>query len=92
MLREKLRTHMPDLCERYRVRSLGLFGSQVRGTASEASDVDILVDYEEAPTFFEFVRLEEELSQLLDARVDLVMRRALRPELSQRIQSEVVAL
>ena len=46
----------------------------------------------EAPTLFEFVELEQRLSDLLGVRVDLVMRSALKPHIGQRILSEVVNL
>jgi len=52
--------------------------------------VDILVEFEHAPTFFQFVELEDELGRLLVANVDLVMKSALRPRIGERILSEVV--
>ncbi len=81
---------LADLGQRYRVRSLGLFGSRVRGDAGPASDLDVLVEFDVAPTLFEFVRLEDELSGLSGAKVDLVLRDSLRPELAARILGEVV--
>lgn len=90
-LRSALAATHCDLYARYRIRSLGVFGSRVRGDARPDSDVDVLVDFDRAPTFFEFVRLEDELSRLLGLRVDLVMRRALHPELVEQILAEVVS-
>ena len=85
-----LRAEMPALKERYRVRSLALFGSVLRGEATAASDLDILVEYERAPTLFEFVRLKAHLSDLLGVPVDLVMRSALKPAIGQAILAEMV--
>jgi len=85
-----LRMVLPELQERYDVRSLGVFGSFVRGKRGPRSDVDILVEFERAPTFFQFVELEDELSRLLNVKVDLVMRSALKPRIGERILSEVV--
>jgi len=87
---ETLRAALPNLRERYAVRSLGVFGSSVRGDADSRSDVDILVEFEHAPTFFRFVELEDELSRLLSANVDLVMRSALEQRIGDGILSEVV--
>jgi uncharacterized protein len=87
---ESLRAAMPALKERYGVRSLALFGSVVRGEATEASDLDILVEYEVAPTLFQFVRLKADLSELLGAPVDLVMRSALKPAIGREILAEMV--
>jgi predicted nucleotidyltransferase len=87
-----LRQEMPELQARYRVRSLGLFGSHVRGEESEASDLDVLVEFDVAPTFFGFIELEDKLSRLLGIKVDLVMKSALWPEIGRRILAEVVGV
>jgi predicted nucleotidyltransferase len=83
---------LAELQRRYRIRSLALFGSYVRGEDDQASDLDILVEFDAAPTFFRFIELEDELSGLLQVKVDLVMKSALRPHLAQRILAEAVSL
>ena len=69
-----------------------MFGSFVRGEASASSGLDLLVEFDDAPTLFGFIRLEDELSQLLDVKVDLVMKKGLKPALGERILSEAVAI
>lgn len=85
-----LRVELPEMRQRYGVRSLGLFGSVVRREERSNSDIDILVEFERAPTFFQFVALEDDLSKLLGASVDLVMKSALKPRIGERILSEVL--
>ena len=85
-----LRAEMPHLVERFGVRSLALFGSYVRGDATDLSDVDILVEYEHAPTLFEFVRLKSYLTESLGLPVDLVMRSALKPRIGAAILADLV--
>ena len=85
-----LERHLPVLRERYHIRSLGLFGSYVRGEQSAESDLDVLVTFSEVPSLLRFVALENELSDLLGVQVDLVMRDALKPRLSARILEEEV--
>ncbi|MGC9019527.1 MAG: nucleotidyltransferase family protein [Candidatus Bipolaricaulaceae bacterium] len=41
-----LREHLPELRTRFGVRRLALYGSFARGSASEQSDVDLLVELE----------------------------------------------
>src|SRR6202022_3096502 len=41
-----LRAAMPNLQQRWPIRSLALFGSVARGDASAASDIDLLVEFE----------------------------------------------
>jgi predicted nucleotidyltransferase len=88
--RQTLRTHLPELRERYSVRALWLFGSYVRGEQRKRSDLDVLVEFDRAPTFFEFIDLEDHLSDLLGMKVDLVMKSALKQAIGQRILAEVV--
>jgi hypothetical protein len=85
-----LRANLPQLTSTYKVKSLGVFGSQVRGEARSGSDLDILVEFDEAPTLFEFVRLQRRLSQLAATDVDLVMKSGLKPNIGERILREVV--
>jgi len=91
-IRRTLQEHLPQLHNRYQVRSLGLFGSYVRGEEGSRSDLDILVEFERAPTFFQFIELEDDLSRLLGIKVDLVMKSALKPRIGEQILSEVVAV
>ena len=70
--------------------SMGVFGSYVRGQERKRSDLDLLVEFEQAPSMFRFIELQEYLSELLGVKVDLVMERALKPGIGQRILAEVV--
>jgi predicted nucleotidyltransferase len=91
-IRTLLRRELPRLRREYALRSLKIFGSFVRGEASATSDLDLLVEFDDVPTLFGFVRLENELSELLDVKVDLVMKKGLKPALGERILSEAVAI
>jgi len=59
---------------------------------SEISDIDILVEFEKAIDLLTFVNLKNYLSDLLGTNVDLVMKKALKPGISQRILKEVMIL
>lgn len=77
-----------DFC----VRSLRLFGSITRGEAGPDSDIDILVEFEPDARIglFEFVRLQQRLSELLGRPVDLVTPDALQKRMKERILSEAI--
>jgi hypothetical protein len=83
-----LQAHLPELRERYGVRELSLFGSYLRGEQRKCSDLDVLVEFDRAPSFFEFMRLERYLSELLKMKVDLVMKSALKPAIGRHILEE----
>ena len=89
---EQLRQQLPALVERYRVQSLGVFGSYVRQQQHAGSDLDVLVSFEEPPSLLRFIELENELTDALGLKVDLVMRDALKPTIGQHILREVVAV
>ncbi len=80
---------LAEVCERYGVVELSLFGSLARGTATAVSDVDLL--YVMAPgrsVGFAINRLEDELSQLFGRSVDLVSKRSLHRLLRDRVLAE----
>ena len=74
------------------MESLGLFGSYVHGEAGLKSDLDLLVHFHETPGLFRFVELENYLGDLLGLCVDLVMAKALKPNIGQRVLAEVELL
>ena len=87
-----LEAEKPELAKRYGVQSLGVFGSFVRGEEKPDSDLDVLVEFVAPPSLFEYVRLQNEISDLLGVSVDLVMKSALKPEIGKRILEEVIVV
>lgn len=88
-----LRKHLPELETQYGVRSLGVFGSYVRGEAKKRSDLDLLVELgDRRLSLLGFIGLENYLSDLLGVKVDLVEKDTLRPVIGQRILAEVEAV
>ncbi len=93
-IRAKLQSFLPDLRQRYGVKSLGIFGSYLHGTQTRRSDLDLLVEFDEQVplTLVGFVSLERELATYLNQRVDLVERDTLKPAIGKRILSEVLPI
>lgn len=91
-LRKTLQGHKEELKRKYGVSEIGLFGSYVKNEQNETSDVDILVEFEKAVDLLTFVNLKNYLSDLLKTNVDLVMKKALKPRIGQRILKEVMTL
>ena len=88
----RLRTALPQLRQRWPIRSLALFGSVVRGDARNDSDLDVLVEFDRPTDLFAFLELEDELARLSGRRVDLVSRAALKPYIGRQILAEAVPL
>ncbi len=72
-------------------RRLGLFGSQVRGEATGASDLDFVVEF--APggkTFDNYMDLKAFLEDLFGKPVDLVISEVIKPRLREAILRETI--
>jgi predicted nucleotidyltransferase len=76
------RAMLDALCRRYAIRRISLFGSVLKGTARQDSDVDLLVEFApgQEPGLFKLAGIEAELSALLGGRrVDLRTAQDLSP-------------
>jgi hypothetical protein len=85
-----LRGHLPTIRRDFGVRRIALFGSTARGDAREDSDLDILVDFENDPTFLSFMGLKAFLEDHLGRKVDLVTPDALKPRMRPIVEREAV--
>jgi hypothetical protein len=83
-----------ELCRRYRVRELAVFGSAARGEMRPDSDIDLLVEFQpDAPGgLLDYTGLMLDLSEVLHRRVDLVEREALKPLLRKAVLSEACTI
>ena len=86
--KQQLHKMLPKLKEEYKVASLAVFGSYVRGEQTNSSDLDIVVEFSETPGLLEFIELENYLSDTLGIKVDLVHKKALKPNIGKNILNE----
>ena len=91
-IRKILQDHAEILRLRYGITNIAVFGSVVRGEASENSDVDILADIPLSINFIDLMGVELYLCDMLGVNVDLVPRGEIRPQLRERILSEAVEI
>jgi len=89
-IKEMLADHKSELEAKYKLKEIGIFGSYVKNKQRKTSDLDVLVEFKETPTLIKFVNLENYLSGLLGVKVDLVMKKALKPNIGRVILEEVV--
>ncbi len=87
-----LRRALPELALHYSVKSLAVFGSYARNEQRSGSDLDLLVEFVEPPSLLKFIEIENNLSDLLGIKVDLVMKDALKPRIGARVLSEAIAV
>ena len=87
---EQLHKTIVEYLKDYKPERIGLFGSYARGDNSKDSDLDILIKFRETCTLFQLVRIENELSELIGRKVDLVTEGAIRNErIRQSIQQDL---
>ncbi len=83
-----------DLCERYQVKELSIFGSALREDFNAGSDIDLLVEFEpEAQIgFVTLSRMQRELSAILNRPVDLVPKGGLKTKIRDIVISNAKVL
>jgi predicted nucleotidyltransferase len=84
-----LTAHQSEL-EGFGVQSLRLFGSVAREEAAADSDVDLLVSFQEKPTFSGYMKLRIFLEDLLGTRVDLVTESGLREAVRPYVEKDAI--
>ena len=80
---------LANICDRYGIARLEIFGSQARGTARPDSDIDVLYTLRPGRRLgWEIEQLADELGELFGHRVDLVSLRSLHPLLQRSVLAE----
>lgn len=91
-IESKLSPHKAELRD-MGVDSLFLFGSHLAGKADGQSDVDLLVEFREPVSLFQFFKVQHRLEEILRVdKVDLVERGALHPALRDDVFREAVGV
>ncbi len=86
-----IRTHAPELKERFGITSMFLFGSVARNEHHEGSDIDLFVTM--PPKFFNHILAAQYLEEILGCGVDLIQdHKNLRPFFKEQIQRDGINL
>jgi uncharacterized protein len=78
-----------DICRRYGIQEMAIFGSAARGDLRPDSDVDVMVEF--APGVVhgcEYLHLEEELAEAFGRRIDMATQKWLKAHIKQQILGE----
>jgi len=82
------RSAVRETTSRFRVANLRVFGSVLRGTDKDGSDLDLLVDPLPGTTLFDLGGLHDELESMLGIRVDLLTPGDLPPKFRDKVLAE----
>ncbi len=86
----RLKGSVEEIRQRFSVKSLSIFGSIARDEAIDNSDVDVLVAFNQKASFDIFMDLKFYLEELLETSIDLVTDKALRPQVHQAIERQII--
>jgi len=88
-LKEIIKQHRQELEQRYKVKTIAIFGSYARGEETAESDVDFLVELPNDVHGFDYIALkldlEDELKKSLGRDVDVVEYKLIKPSLKSYI-------
>jgi predicted nucleotidyltransferase len=87
---ETTRKQIAELCKKYSIRELSLFGSRARGESMDDSDHDFLVEFfsDTTVTFMTLGAVQTDLEEIVKTKVDLVPKEGLKPAIKDRVLSQ----
>ena len=81
MSREEVQNIIVTYLKNYDPEFVGIFGSFARAQSTTKSDIDVLVSFKQSPSLLQLIHMENELSDKLGIKVDLVTRGSLNNEI-----------
>ncbi len=92
MLSSQQEIIIKNTLSKYSPSLVGIFGSYARNEQTTSSDIDILIDFEQKITLLDLIGLEQELSELLGIKVDLVTVKSVNEQLRLYIQKDLIRI
>ena len=87
-LKEIIKEHRQELEQKYKVKSMAIYGSYARGEQTKESDVDVLVEFS-GPVGFLFIHLADYLEEIFGVKVDLITPEAIKPNRRKYIMEDL---
>lgn len=92
MKKEEIFKEIVRMLKNHGVRRIAVFGSYVRGEERPESDIDVIVEFSERRSLLDIVGIEQELSDSIGIKVDLLTEKSISPYLIDRIKKEMVVI
>ncbi|MBK7762101.1 MAG: nucleotidyltransferase family protein [Bacteroidetes bacterium] len=77
---------------RFEPSLVGIFGSYARNEQNSTSDLDILIDFKQNINLLDLIGIEQELTETLGIKVDLVTVRSVNSKLDKFIQKDLIRI
>ena len=92
MITDQQYSVIKEVLSAFRPTLIGIFGSYARNEQTKESDLDILVNFGETISLLDIIGLEQELSEKLGIKVDLLTERAVHPKIKKYIEEDLIIL
>uniref|UniRef100_UPI0040568633 nucleotidyltransferase family protein n=1 Tax=Candidatus Electrothrix sp. TaxID=2170559 RepID=UPI0040568633 len=89
MTNAQIENTLISILKKHDAGRIGIFGSRARGDDRPGSDLDVLVDFNKTKSLLALVSIEQELTEILGIKVDLLTEGAISPHLIDRIKAEL---
>lgn len=92
MKREEIFEKIVQVLKDRGARKIAIFGSYVREEEKPESDIDVIVEFSGRRSLLDLVGIEQELSDAMGIKVDLLTEKSISPYLIDRIKKEMVVI
>jgi len=92
MLSFQQKESIKEILNKYKPSLIGVFGSYARNEEKLSSDIDILIDSQKRINLIELIGLEQELSEMLGIKVDLVTLKSVNEKLKPYIEKDLIRI
>ncbi len=89
MVSKEIQDIIKEILSPFEPEYIGIFGSYARGEEHDESDLDILVKFGKRLNLFDLIGLEQDLSETLGIKVDLVTENALSPLIKEFVEEDL---
>ncbi len=69
-------------------KKIEIFGSYAIGEEREDSDIDLIVEFKNNRTLLELIEIEQELSEALNRKIDMLTPSSISPLIMEKISKE----
>ncbi len=85
---DQVKKIIEPVISKYSITYAGVFGSYAKNTHQETSDIDLLINYKKPFSYFDLVRLEQELEKISGKKFDVVTEASLSPFIKNDVVKE----
>jgi predicted nucleotidyltransferase len=89
---ERIKEKITSILTRHGAKRISIFGSYARGEARPGSDIDIMVEFSGTKSLLDIIGIEQELSEALGMKVDLLTEKSVSPYLIDKIKKGMVVI